>query len=79
MLNLFEQGGWCDDFLSHFMCCCCALVQELREVEIREIDGMYVLPQTFKIIPHSSSLIIFVMERVIYAMDTGFLQVRSRK
>ncbi|KAJ0468543.1 putative PLAC8 motif-containing protein [Helianthus annuus] len=32
-------GGWCDDFLSHFMCCCCALVQELREVEIRGTYG----------------------------------------
>ncbi|KAF2570471.1 hypothetical protein F2Q70_00000976 [Brassica cretica] len=28
-------GGSIDDFLSHLMCCCCALVQELREVEIR--------------------------------------------
>ncbi|MFS8016657.1 putative PLAC8 motif-containing protein [Helianthus anomalus] len=33
-------GGWCDDFLSHVMCCCCALVQELREVEMRGIHGM---------------------------------------
>ncbi|KAK1410487.1 hypothetical protein QVD17_37024 [Tagetes erecta] len=33
------KGGWCDDFLSHFMCCCCALVQELREVEIRRFHG----------------------------------------
>ncbi|GKA57747.1 protein MID1-complementing activity 1 [Tanacetum coccineum] len=33
------QGGWCDDFLSHVMCCCCALVQELREVEMRGIHG----------------------------------------
>ncbi|KAK9065002.1 hypothetical protein SSX86_016385 [Deinandra increscens subsp. villosa] len=32
-------GGWCDDFLSHVMCCCCALVQELREVEMRGING----------------------------------------
>ncbi|KAF5765177.1 putative PLAC8 motif-containing protein [Helianthus annuus] len=32
-------GGWCDDFLSHVMCCCCALVQELREVEMRGIHG----------------------------------------
>ncbi|KAI3464800.1 hypothetical protein Pfo_021463 [Paulownia fortunei] len=29
------RGCWFDDFLSHFMCCCCALVQEWREVEIR--------------------------------------------
>lgn len=41
LLTLFQQGGWCDDFLSHFMCCCCALVQELREVEIRQIHGMF--------------------------------------
>ncbi|XP_076904115.1 protein MID1-COMPLEMENTING ACTIVITY 1-like [Bidens hawaiensis] len=32
-------GGWCDDFLSHVMCCCCALVEELREVETRGIHG----------------------------------------
>ncbi|KAK4434642.1 protein MID1-COMPLEMENTING ACTIVITY 1 [Sesamum alatum] len=29
------KGGLFDDFLSHVMCCCCALVQEWREVEIR--------------------------------------------
>ncbi|QCD82095.1 cell number regulator 13-like [Vigna unguiculata] len=33
MLNI--RGGYVDDFLSHLMCCCCALVQEWREVEIR--------------------------------------------
>ncbi|KAJ0040547.1 hypothetical protein Pint_28519 [Pistacia integerrima] len=27
-------GGFIDDFLSHLMCCYCALVQEWREVEI---------------------------------------------
>ncbi|KAL5557501.1 hypothetical protein UlMin_039737 [Ulmus minor] len=32
-------GGFIDDFLSHFMCCCCALVQEWREVEIRGAYG----------------------------------------
>ncbi|XP_065855853.1 protein MID1-COMPLEMENTING ACTIVITY 1 [Euphorbia lathyris] len=32
-------GGFVDDFLSHFMCCCCALVQEWREVEIRGVYG----------------------------------------
>ncbi|XP_056851161.1 protein MID1-COMPLEMENTING ACTIVITY 1 isoform X3 [Raphanus sativus] len=32
---LIWQGGSIDDFLSHLMCCCCALVQELREVEFR--------------------------------------------
>ncbi|KAF4375056.1 hypothetical protein CsatB_024275 [Cannabis sativa] len=32
-------GGFIDDFLSHFMCCCCALVQELREVEMRGVYG----------------------------------------
>ncbi|KAG7579526.1 PLAC8 motif-containing protein [Arabidopsis thaliana x Arabidopsis arenosa] len=31
-------GGCIDDFLSHLMCCCCALVQELREVEIRGVS-----------------------------------------
>ncbi|KAK9164554.1 hypothetical protein Syun_005456 [Stephania yunnanensis] len=33
------EGGLCDDFLSHLMCCCCALVQEMREVEIRGVYG----------------------------------------
>lgn len=37
------QGGFVDDFLSHLMCCCCALVQEWREVEIRGVYGMLVL------------------------------------
>lgn len=37
MLNI--TGGVFDDFLSHFMCCCCALVQEWREVEIRGVYG----------------------------------------
>jgi len=46
-LNIFYpqlpsmQGGFIDDFLSHLMCCCCALVQEWREVEIRGISGMF--------------------------------------
>lgn len=34
-----KQGGLCDDFLSHLMCCCCALVQEWREVKIRGVHG----------------------------------------
>ncbi|KAK9670651.1 hypothetical protein RND81_13G215400 [Saponaria officinalis] len=33
------KGGVFDDFLSHLMCCCCALVQEWREVEIRDAYG----------------------------------------
>ncbi|XVF59821.1 hypothetical protein PTKIN_Ptkin07bG0306400 [Pterospermum kingtungense] len=33
-------GGFIDDFLSHLMCCCCSLVQEWREVEIRGVYGM---------------------------------------
>ncbi|CAL5326510.1 unnamed protein product [Camellia sinensis] len=37
MLNI--KGGFVDDFLSHLMCCCCALVQEWREVEIRGAYG----------------------------------------
>ncbi|XP_051140235.1 protein MID1-COMPLEMENTING ACTIVITY 1-like [Andrographis paniculata] len=32
-------GGFIDDFLSHLMCCCCALVQEWREIENREVKG----------------------------------------
>ncbi|CAN0861338.1 Protein MID1-COMPLEMENTING ACTIVITY 1 [Linum grandiflorum] len=38
--NMFNiSGGFVDDFLSHLMCCCCALVQEWREVEIRGAYG----------------------------------------
>ncbi|CAJ1942309.1 unnamed protein product [Sphenostylis stenocarpa] len=37
MMNI--RGGYIDDFLSHLMCCCCALVQEWREVEIRGACG----------------------------------------
>ncbi|CAA6666715.1 unnamed protein product [Spirodela intermedia] len=37
MLNI--TGGLCDDFLSHLICCYCALVQEWREVEARGIHG----------------------------------------
>ncbi|GMH23801.1 hypothetical protein Nepgr_025644 [Nepenthes gracilis] len=33
------KGGWCDDFLSHVLCCCCSLVQEWREVEICGVKG----------------------------------------
>ncbi|XP_016560466.2 protein MID1-COMPLEMENTING ACTIVITY 1 isoform X1 [Capsicum annuum] len=35
------RGGCVDDFLSHLMCCCCALVQELREVKIRGAHDVY--------------------------------------
>ncbi|KAI7740070.1 hypothetical protein M8C21_022132 [Ambrosia artemisiifolia] len=43
-------GGWCDDFLSHVMCCCCALVQELREIEMRGMHG----PEKTQTTPPSS-------------------------
>ncbi|XP_050228527.1 protein MID1-COMPLEMENTING ACTIVITY 1 [Mercurialis annua] len=43
-------GGFVDDFLSHLMCCCCALVQELREVEIRGVYG----PEKTKTSPPTS-------------------------
>ncbi|XP_027162877.1 protein MID1-COMPLEMENTING ACTIVITY 1-like isoform X1 [Coffea eugenioides] len=33
------EGGSCDDFLTHLMCCCCALVQEWRELELRDFEG----------------------------------------
>ncbi|KAK9282991.1 hypothetical protein L1049_011218 [Liquidambar formosana] len=33
------EGGSCDDFLTHLMCCCCAMVQEWRELELRGFDG----------------------------------------
>lgn len=33
------EGGSCDDFLTHLMCCCCAMVQEWRELELRGVDG----------------------------------------
>ncbi|KAJ8490303.1 hypothetical protein OPV22_012024 [Ensete ventricosum] len=37
MFNI--RGGLCNDFLSHLLCCCCALVQECQEVEIRGVEG----------------------------------------
>ncbi|KAL8128931.1 hypothetical protein V2J09_018086 [Rumex salicifolius] len=37
MLNV--KGGLCDDFLSHLICCCCSLVQEWREIQIRGVKG----------------------------------------
>lgn len=38
--HLFDiEGGSCDDFLTHFMCCCCAMVQEWRELEVRGFEG----------------------------------------
>ncbi|KAK2982489.1 hypothetical protein RJ640_026332, partial [Escallonia rubra] len=33
------EGGSCDDFLTHLMCCCCAMVQEWRELELRNFEG----------------------------------------
>ncbi|KAE8661677.1 S-adenosyl-L-methionine-dependent methyltransferases superfamily protein isoform 1 [Hibiscus syriacus] len=29
------EGGLCDDFITHLICCCCAMVQEWREIEAR--------------------------------------------
>lgn len=40
LFDILCQGGFVDDFLSHLMCCCCALVQEWREVEIRRVCGI---------------------------------------
>ncbi|KDP44714.1 hypothetical protein JCGZ_01214 [Jatropha curcas] len=37
VLNI--EGGICDDFLTHLMCCCCAMVQEWRELEVRGFEG----------------------------------------
>lgn len=37
MLNI--KGGLFDDFLSHLICCCCSLVQEWREIQIRGVKG----------------------------------------
>ncbi|KAJ4775364.1 PLAC8 family protein [Rhynchospora pubera] len=45
------RGGFCDDFLSHLLCCCCALVQEWREVEIRSSS---IGPEDTKISPPDS-------------------------
>ncbi|KAL3732410.1 hypothetical protein ACJRO7_029129 [Eucalyptus globulus] len=33
------QGSLCDDFLTHLTCCCCAMVQEWRELELRGVEG----------------------------------------
>ncbi|KAK6932973.1 PLAC8 motif-containing protein, partial [Dillenia turbinata] len=35
------EGGSCDDFLTHLMCCCCAMVQEWRELELQGFDGRH--------------------------------------
>ncbi|CAA0812436.1 Protein MID1-COMPLEMENTING ACTIVITY 1 [Striga hermonthica] len=42
------KGGWFDDFLSHLMCCCCALIQEWREVEIRGAHKTCTNPPSFQ-------------------------------
>ncbi|XP_051139661.1 cell number regulator 13-like isoform X2 [Andrographis paniculata] len=42
------QGGWLDDFLSHVMCCCCALIQEWREVEIRGSQKVRTSPPAYQ-------------------------------
>ncbi|GER34883.1 PLAC8 family protein [Striga asiatica] len=36
------KGGLFVDFLAHLMCCCCALVQEWREIEARQFKGPHV-------------------------------------
>ncbi|KAK7385787.1 hypothetical protein VNO78_31647 [Psophocarpus tetragonolobus] len=33
------EGGLCDDFLTHLLCCCCAMVQEWRELKLRGFGG----------------------------------------
>lgn len=33
------EGGLCDDYLTHLLCCCCAMVQEWRELEARGFGG----------------------------------------
>lgn len=33
------EGGSCDDFLTHLICCCCAMIQEWRELELRDFEG----------------------------------------
>ncbi|XP_044509306.1 cell number regulator 13-like isoform X3 [Mangifera indica] len=41
------EGGACDDFLTHLMCCCCAMVQEWRELQLRGFEdgqGRNVIP-----------------------------------
>ncbi|XP_057981585.1 cell number regulator 13-like isoform X3 [Malania oleifera] len=37
--NFNIEGGSCDDFLTHLMCCCCAMVQEWRELDSRDFNG----------------------------------------
>ncbi|XP_057489412.1 protein MID1-COMPLEMENTING ACTIVITY 2-like [Actinidia eriantha] len=38
--HIAHVGGACDDFLTHLMCCCCAMVQEWRELELRGFEGI---------------------------------------
>ncbi|XVF24174.1 hypothetical protein REPUB_Repub13aG0104700 [Reevesia pubescens] len=38
--DLFNiEGGLCDDYITHLICCCCAMVQEWRELEARGFEG----------------------------------------
>ncbi|XP_021903934.1 protein MID1-COMPLEMENTING ACTIVITY 1-like [Carica papaya] len=37
--NFNIEGGVCDDFLTHLVCFCCAMVQEWRELEVRGFAG----------------------------------------
>lgn len=34
------SGNICDDWCAHTLCFCCALIQEWREIEFRELKGM---------------------------------------
>ncbi|KAI3517461.1 hypothetical protein L1887_16676 [Cichorium endivia] len=43
------KGGSCDDFVTHMICCSCAMVQEWRELELRDFKGC----QDSKMVPPS--------------------------
>ncbi|KAL3675146.1 hypothetical protein R1sor_025094 [Riccia sorocarpa] len=42
-------GGTCDDVGAHILCCCCALVQEWREIIAREEEGLKMYEQSMEV------------------------------
>ncbi|KAL2649551.1 hypothetical protein R1flu_017679 [Riccia fluitans] len=41
-------GGTCNDMCAHFLCCCCALVQEWREIQACEEEGLNMCKESMR-------------------------------
>ncbi|BBN12371.1 hypothetical protein Mp_5g19510 [Marchantia polymorpha subsp. ruderalis] len=41
-------GGTCDDMWAHILCCCCSLVQEWREIQACEEEGLNMYKQSVR-------------------------------